>query len=706
MKYLSTLLIFLFGLLLSLNAQDLYWLQQEGGTSDDTPRAVVVDDDNNVWVGIEFEGTIDVGTTSFTAINETDFIIVKYDSAGNYLGAKQFGGTLQNRIRDLAVYNGNIIGIGYAHNFQNVDGVNYAGLGGEDLFIFKMNSNFVVLDLFMAGSNLSDQGYAVDVDSDGNIYFSGYFRGPGNVLGTTVAHFGNTDAVFGKIDWNGNLVWVQNAGSSSYDAAFSIDLVNDTMLVVGGEYIGTLNFNGQTITSPVPGNDQSWIVKMDTSGSYQWHYIATDAGYNSVQKLASDDNGNIYAAGYIQTFTTTFGNGDTSLIALGDRDAYLLKLDTDGNFDWIRQGQSNGWFFPGGLTVFDDNIYLTGYYTDEGYITDVDTLFHSGDNDFYLLNVNTNGDLDWYIAGGGSSNDAGMSVATDKEGRIAVVSAISNGFQVSGSPVFGSAGGRDALVTFLSPCEFPETLLNITGEDTVCQGASLLYEIVNPDTTATYFSLANLVFTDTASWDGSSVTLEVPSDALSLDTNGNTIAFRVLGEGCLESDWVNAGFVAYQLTAPSVSFDLSQNNGVMTAINTATDDYGIAGFGWSVDGIGLMSSADTLNYTLTPGQHDICLEVFNIHNCVAETCEMIDISTGINEVYRENLHLKFNPSEKLLFWTTAFNLDYQIFDLNGQLLLQGKQGNQVDLNFVNNQIVIYRLFNEKEEFASGKIWLK
>ena len=353
MKTLKTFFLLFAVFFGSLQAQDLYWLETEGGNNDDIPQAVAYDGQGNSYLGINFEGTITVGINTFTSQDETDFVIVKYDNMGTVLGAKKFGGPLQTVIRDIEVRDdGTVVAVGYTQGFNDVDGVGYASNGQEDMFILTMNSNFAVLDVIVAGSSSDDRAYELALDSEGNIYFAGIYRGTFFILGDVFSHTAFSDAFVGKIDLNGNLVWMQTAEGPSYNAAFAIELVNDSILVIGGEFINTISFDGQTITSPSAGSDQSLIIQMDTAGNYLWHYMATDAGFNAVQALASDEDGNIYVAGYLQTFVTTFGNGDTSLSAMGNRDTYLLKLDDDGNFVWVRQEASNGWFFPNVLAGY------------------------------------------------------------------------------------------------------------------------------------------------------------------------------------------------------------------------------------------------------------------------------------------------------------------------------------------------------------------
>jgi hypothetical protein len=124
--------------------------------------------------------------------------------------------------------------------------------------------------------------------------------------------------------------------------------------------------------------------------------------------------------------TTDFnpGAGITTLTAAGVTDKFILKLDPQGNFLWVKQiGENLANVNPGSIkTDKDGNIISTGYYSgscdfDPG--SGVKTL--SSDNGYaaYILKLDSSGNFVWANSFKGSNaNVYSRSLAVDETGNI------------------------------------------------------------------------------------------------------------------------------------------------------------------------------------------------------------------------------------------------------------------------------------------------
>ena len=75
------------------NAQgETVWIRSEGGTGLDEGFSIAIDGNNDLYISGSFSGTISVGNTSYTAEGGSDILLMKYDSAGNTIWAKTWGG--------------------------------------------------------------------------------------------------------------------------------------------------------------------------------------------------------------------------------------------------------------------------------------------------------------------------------------------------------------------------------------------------------------------------------------------------------------------------------------------------------------------------------------------------------------------------------------------------------------------------------------
>jgi hypothetical protein len=83
------------------------WAKQFGGSSGDYGYSVAVDSSGNNYVSGYFLGTADfdpgVGVANLTSNGSADAFVVKLNSSGGYVWAKQFGGSDFDFGRTVAV---------------------------------------------------------------------------------------------------------------------------------------------------------------------------------------------------------------------------------------------------------------------------------------------------------------------------------------------------------------------------------------------------------------------------------------------------------------------------------------------------------------------------------------------------------------------------------------------------------------------------
>jgi len=77
------------------------WAKKAGGTSSDTGRSIATDSEGNSYVIGTFYKTAAFGDTELTSSGSTDIFVAKLDSNGNWLWAKQAGGSSTDR--DLSI---------------------------------------------------------------------------------------------------------------------------------------------------------------------------------------------------------------------------------------------------------------------------------------------------------------------------------------------------------------------------------------------------------------------------------------------------------------------------------------------------------------------------------------------------------------------------------------------------------------------------
>jgi hypothetical protein len=169
--------------------------------------------------------------------------------------AKAMGSTGSNWGFGLTVDDGgNVISTGWfmgTVDFNPGSGiVNRTSVGGEDVYVQKLDVNGDFVWAVSFGGSSSDRGYDIITDNGGNVYVSGNFTGtvdfdPGAGVFQRTAQ-GNWDAFVVKLDYLGNFVWARTFGGSGADYGYAITLSDSGFVYTAGMFQGTVDFDPGT----------------------------------------------------------------------------------------------------------------------------------------------------------------------------------------------------------------------------------------------------------------------------------------------------------------------------------------------------------------------------------------------------------------------------------------------------------------------------
>jgi hypothetical protein len=323
-------------------AGNFVWAKQFGGSSHDISHDMNVDSVGNVYTVGSFEGAVDfdpgIGSTNLNAVGLGDSFISKLDAAGNFVWAKQFGGSSHDYAVTITTDSaGNVYTIG---NFQSTidfdpssSTFNLTSAGRGDVFISKLDAvgNFVWAKQF--GDSNFDDGYSINVDSMGNVYTTGYFSGTadfnpgsGNELLTSA---GSNDIFIAKLDADGNFVWAKRVGGSSDDVGNEVSVDGAGNLYFAGRFQDTVDFDPGAGTSNLmsAGGSDIFMAKLDADGNFIWAKRTGSVYDDSAHDLALDTAGNLYTVGYFQDIVDFDpGAGTTNLTSAGNRDSFITKF--------------------------------------------------------------------------------------------------------------------------------------------------------------------------------------------------------------------------------------------------------------------------------------------------------------------------------------------------------------------------------------------
>jgi hypothetical protein len=296
------------------------WAKRIGGNSGDSGSSLAIDSLDNVYITGGFNGTVDfdpgAGVANLTSAGSNDIYISKLDSDGNYVWAKSIDHSSYSRPSVAIDSYANLYTIGSFSGTVDFDpgaGVaNLTSLGGEDIFISKLDSDGNYIWAKTLGGEVDDFASSLVIDSLDNVYTTGLFNGtvdfdPGaGVANLTSA--GNNNIYISKLDLDGNYVWAKSiiGNSNYYYGGPSLAVDTSHNVYMAGDFYFSKDFDpgvGIDIFIPTGGSGDIFISKLNSNGNYLWTKTIGGGGYDSVTSIAVDLSDNIYTAGFFQRET-------------------------------------------------------------------------------------------------------------------------------------------------------------------------------------------------------------------------------------------------------------------------------------------------------------------------------------------------------------------------------------------------------------------
>ena len=209
--------------------------------------------------------------------------------------------------------------------------------------------------------------------------------------------------------------WMKGFGNT--DSEYVSDVAVDAFgnIYLAGSFTGSISVDGQSVTSS--GSTDFYVAKLTPEGSVLWLKSGGSSAVEEANAIAVDASGNVFVAGMSNNNTSFDGN---SYPSLGGKDGFLLKLDTDGNFVFVRTiGCFNDDNAYDVAVDGSNNVIVTGYFNYALQVSST-SLFQTakGANDAFIVKFDNDGTFLWTIPYASSAHDYGRRVACDNAGNI------------------------------------------------------------------------------------------------------------------------------------------------------------------------------------------------------------------------------------------------------------------------------------------------
>jgi hypothetical protein len=304
-------------------------------------------------------------------------------------------------------------------------------LGGIDYWIVKTDAVGNIQWQNTIGGNLDDALRSVQQTTDGGYIIGGTSNS--NISGDKTENSnGDDDYWIVKTDSIGNIQWQNTIGGSNDDWLFSIQQTSDGGFIIGGtSWSNTSGDKNENIVG-MGGND-FWIVKADALGNIQWQNTIGGSNIDWLFSIKQSFDGGYFIGGR----STSGISGDKSENALGFEDYWIVKTDSVGNIQWQNTIGGNNTDALTTVELTADGGYIIGGFSGSG-ISGDKTERRKGIWDYWVLKIDSIGNIQWQRTIGGSGADVLLSLQQTDDGGY--IFGGSSGSLISGDKTENSLG--------------------------------------------------------------------------------------------------------------------------------------------------------------------------------------------------------------------------------------------------------------------------
>lgn len=263
-------------------------------------------EDRFTWCEPKPDGTITcAGNTKSAGAGDDDMLMVKFDTNGDTLWTRMFGGP----VYDAGICIANLLNGGYAMSGR----IFSYGTGFRDVCLLQTDANGNLIWFRTYGGPYTDEGMIVKQTADGGFLISG--------ASESFAPAGYYDVYTIRTDSTGNLLWSRNYGGDKTDATYDFIENPDGGFTILG-FSESFNSNLSQNNDPEMLGDDSasvYLIRTNAQGDTVWTRVFGGNKFDEAYALIPSDSG-----GYvIGAFSRSFNNDSRY-------DVYLIFVDSTG----------------------------------------------------------------------------------------------------------------------------------------------------------------------------------------------------------------------------------------------------------------------------------------------------------------------------------------------------------------------------------------
>ncbi len=180
-------------------------------------------------------------------------------------------------------------------------------------------------------------------------------------------------------------VWIREYGVGKNDMANAVAVAENGDVIIAG---AAWSFSS--------GYD-FWVLRLDPDGNVKWQRTYGGSDRDVARAVAVTKSGDVIVV------------GETSSFGMGYSDFWVLKLDGNGNIIWQKTYGKNGPDVAKAVALAENGDIIVG---------GTSSSFGAGDQDFWILRLDSRGNVKWQKTYGGPEDDDLCGVAVASNGDI------------------------------------------------------------------------------------------------------------------------------------------------------------------------------------------------------------------------------------------------------------------------------------------------
>ena len=322
-----------------------------------------------------------------------DYWILKFDSTNQLQWQKTYGGSTDDRGTDLIQTTDNGYAVIGKSKSNDLDVSENAGF--DDFWVSKLDSSGAITWEYSFGFAGTDVPYSIIQTNDNGYLLSGVLdvsasNGLGDRNSIFNRHAGGDYWVI-KLDASGSKQWSNYYGGNFTETAYDAIQTEDDGYII----VGSSDSNDVDITNN-RGSYDFWVIKISATGLLIWEKSFGGSEIDEARAISPTSDGN-----YIIVGDSRSSNLDLSENS-GAADLWIIKITPEGTLLWEKTFGGSNFDVGRSITKTQDNGFLI---SGSSRSSDGTLTANKGQNDAWVVKINSNGNLEWQKTIGGSEVD-------------------------------------------------------------------------------------------------------------------------------------------------------------------------------------------------------------------------------------------------------------------------------------------------------------